>query len=73
MRRNAFKEIEGEDTLPPQVREETLGNVGALAFIMDLVDLFVAKSGQSMIASLSPSEKRPLGLDQAPRPGEANQ
>lgn len=73
MRRNAFKEIEGEETLPPEIREDILGNVGALAFIMDLVDLFVARSGQSMIASLSPGENRPLGLEQAPRPGEANQ
>ena len=72
MRKNAFKEIEGEETLPPQIKEETLGNVGALAFIMDLVDLFVARSGKSLVESLSPGENRPLGLDQSPRPGEAS-
>ena len=72
MRRNAFQEIEGSDKLPPRVKEETLGNVGALAFMMDLVELFVARSGQSLLGTLSPSEARPLGLDQPPRPGEAN-
>lgn len=72
MRRNAFKEIEGQETLPPQIKEETLGNVGALAFIMDLVELFVARSGQSMLGTLSPGENQPLGMEQSPRPGEAN-
>lgn len=72
MRKNAFKELEGDESLPPQIKEATLGNVGALAFIMDLVELFVARSGQSMVNSLSPGENRPLGMEQAPRPGESN-
>lgn len=72
MRRNAFKELESTEKLPPRVKEETLGNVGALAFVMDLVELFVARSGQSLLGTLSPGEARPLGLDDAPQAGSTS-
>ena len=62
-----------QETLPEKFKAETLGNIGAMTFIMDLVDLFVARSGQSLIASLSPGKNRPLGLEQSSQPGEANQ
>ncbi len=60
--RNAFKEIEPQDILPQEVKLQTLGNLGAISFMMDLLDLFVARPGNALLATLPPATSRPLDL-----------
>lgn len=53
MDKNAFKEIESQDNLPPEVKQQTLGSLYALKLVFDLVDLFVAKAGAVATAAIS--------------------
>lgn len=58
---NPFKEIESQENLPPEVKQQTLGSLYAIKLAFDLVDLFVAKAGAVATAaiSLNPAEKSP--------------
>lgn len=73
--KNAFQEIEPQDSLPEEIKTQTLGNLGAISFVMDLVDLFVANPGNALLATLPPHISKPLDQETddplAPGPGAA--
>lgn len=49
---NVFKEIEGDDRLPEEVKKQTLSNLHNLRLIMEVVDLFVVKAAATFTSSL---------------------
>ena len=70
MRKNAFQEIEPTDKLPERVKAETLGNLGAMAFIMDMVDLFITNGGRTLVDGIQPNNTPTLLDDFAPGQGD---
>ncbi|MEL6673118.1 MAG: hypothetical protein AAFR61_13035 [Bacteroidota bacterium] len=50
---NVFKELEANEKLPPEVKEQTLSTLSSVKLIMDFVDLFVVKAGRAFSATMS--------------------
>ena len=56
---NPFQELDPEEELPrlpDNVKAQTLGSIYSLRLIMDIVDLFVSKAGQTFHTSISPND-----------------
>lgn len=52
---NPFKSLDEQDeSLPLDVKKQTLGNLFSLRLIMDIIDLFLAKAGASVNIAVSP-------------------
>ena len=62
---NPFKRIEPSDSLPPEVKNQTLSNVFGLRLILDLADLFLVKSATSFLDSISPSSSENLDTERS--------
>ena len=56
MSKNIFEQIEGDDSLPENVKQETLSNVYALRMVLDLADLFLVKSANTMGQTFQPPQ-----------------
>ncbi len=52
---NNFKDLEPEVYVPDRIKREILGNLGTTKTILEVIDLFVIKAGQTFSTSFSPS------------------
>ncbi|MEM7371847.1 MAG: hypothetical protein AAF587_24745 [Bacteroidota bacterium] len=50
---NPFKQIEPKDSLPKEAKQQALGNIYSIKFVMDVLDLFLAKFGATAGESFS--------------------
>ncbi|WNJ21006.1 hypothetical protein [Pontibacter sp. G13] len=48
---NPFKDLEPQDSLPKQVKKQTLGNIYTARLVSDMLDLFLSK-GSAIAADL---------------------
>ncbi len=56
---NNFKKLETEANLPPEVKKETLSNLDSMKLVLELVDLFFFKAGNTFAGSLSSNPTLP--------------
>ncbi len=57
--KNVFKQIESDESLPAEVKKQTLSNLYNLRLILDVVDLFSVKAASTFVESLGSSQEPP--------------
>ena len=55
---NVFEQIESDDTIPVQVKEEMLSSLDTVKLVADVIDLFFVKGGQVAIRGIGPGNDR---------------